>query len=294
MKREPAVFAIPRFSVTRPVTVLMILMTIVVVGFIAYDRARISLYPEGAEGNQLSVFAQYPNASPRDVEEKVTRKMEDILGTVSNVKRMTSYSGNGYAHVRIEFQTGTNLRSAYAMLTDRMDRVKPLLPEDVDRIYVRRYDQNDREMMQIVAAIPPGMDDVAYRMENFIKPAIQRIEGVGNVDIHGVQSREVQIELLDDRLRSHRIDVSQMLTNLRNQNFAISGGYIFDGGRKIYVRSLGKFTTLEQIGEIIIDPQRRLRLKDVALVRFRMPRRDYVYRVDGKPAVGLEIKRPPA
>ncbi len=290
-RREPAAYAIPRFSVNRPVTVLMILFTIMVVGFITYSRIRISLYPEGAEGSQLSIFAQYPNASPRDVEEKVTRKIEDIMGTVPDVKRVTSYSGNGFSHVRIEFQSGTNLRSAYAMLTDRLDRVKPQLPEDVDRIQVRRYDQNDREMMQVVAAVPPGMDDVAYRMENFIKPVLQRIEGVGNVEIHGIQSREVQIELLDERLRSHRIDVSQMLGNLRNQNFAISGGYVVDGGRKIYIRSLGKFTTLEQIGEVIVDPQRRLRLNDVAVVSFRMPRRDYVYRVDGQTVVGIEIKR---
>ena len=81
------------------------------------------------------------------------------------------------------------------------------------------------------------------------------LEGVGNVDIHGIQSREVQVELLDDRLRSHRVDVTAMLGNLRNQNFAISGGYVFDGGRKIYVRSLGKFNTLEEIGQLIVDPQ---------------------------------------
>jgi hydrophobic/amphiphilic exporter-1 (mainly G- bacteria), HAE1 family len=291
MKREPIAFAIPRFSVSRPVTVLMILLTILVVGCIAYQRIPISLYPEGAEGTTLHVSASYPNASPRDVEEKVTRKMEDIIGTVPNVRRLTSWSGNGYAGIRVEFLTGTNLRSAYAMLSDRLDRVKPLLPDDVDRVHVRRWGQNDREMMNIVASIPPGMEDVAYRMDHFVKPVLQRIDGVGNVEIHGVQSREVQIELLDERLRSHRIDVTQMLNRLRDQNFAISGGYIMDGERRIYVRSLGRFATLEQIGELIVDPQQRLRLKDVANVRFRMPRRDYVYRVDGKPAIGIEIKR---
>jgi HAE1 family hydrophobic/amphiphilic exporter-1 len=172
-----------------------------------------------------------------------------------------------------------------------MDRVKPLLPDDVDRVYVRRYDQNDAPMMSLVASLPPEMDDAAYRLDNFVKPALQRIEGVGNVDIWGIQSREVQIELLDERLRSHRIDVGAMLTNLRNQNFAISGGYVFDGGRKIYVRSLGKFNTLQEIGSLVIDPERRLRLSDVALVRFRMPRRDWIYRVDRQPSVGMEIKR---
>ena len=88
-------FAIPRFAVSRPVTIVMILATILVVGFIALDRIPLALFPEGYEGNQLHISARYPNASPRDVEEKVTRKIEDIIGTVPNVKRLTSYSSNG-------------------------------------------------------------------------------------------------------------------------------------------------------------------------------------------------------
>jgi HAE1 family hydrophobic/amphiphilic exporter-1 len=114
---------------------------------------------------------------------------------------------------------------------------------------------------------------------------------VGNVDIWGIQGREVQVELLDERLRSHRIEVPQMINVLRGQNFSLSGGYVFEGGKKIYVRSLGRFTSVEEIGSIIIDPVQRLRLTDVANVSFRMPKRDWVYRVDRKPAVGIQVTR---
>ena len=291
MSREPATYAIPRFSVHRPVTVVMILLTMLVVGFIAYQRIPIALYPEGLEGNQLYIFTSYPNASPRDVEEKVARKIEDIVGTVPGVKRVYSSSRSGNCFVRVEFQTGIDLRSAYAQLSDRIDRVKPQLPEDVDRVDIRRFDQNDRPMMNLVAAVPADMDDAAYRMENFVKPALQRIEGVGNVDIWGLQSRQVQIELIDERLRSHRIEPAQMIATLRGQNLTQSGGYIFEAGKKIYVRSLGKFESAEQIGSLIIDPQRRLRLRDVATVSFKMPSRDWMFRVDGKPAIGVSITR---
>ncbi|MBL9211844.1 MAG: efflux RND transporter permease subunit [Opitutaceae bacterium] len=291
MKREPLTTAIPRFSVHRPVTVVMILLTMLVVGYIAYTRIPIALYPEGYEGTSLHISVQYQNASPRDIEEKITRKIEDIIGTVPDVKRVTSYSSVGYGYVRVEFQTGTNLRTAYAALSDRMDRVKPTLPDDVDRIWVRRYDQNDQPMMNLVARLPPDMEDAAYRLEHFVKPALQRIEGVGNVDIWGIQGREVQIELLDERLRSHRIDVPQMVASLRNQNVALSGGYVYESGKKIYVRSMGRFTGVEEIGSIIIDPVQRLRVSDIAHVSFRMPRRDWVYRVDRQPSVGLQVTR---
>lgn len=145
--------------------------------------------------------------------------------------------------------------------------------------------------MNLVAQVPRDMDDAAYRLENFVKPALQRIDGVGNVDIWGVQSREINLDLIDQRLRSHRIDVPAMLSALRSQNIAISGGYVYEAGRKIYVRSLGRFTTLDQIRGLIIDPVRKLRVADVANVSFRLPRREWVYRVDRQPAIGLQITR---
>ena len=291
MSRAPFTTSIPRFSVTRPVTVLMILLAISVVGYIAYTRIPLALYPEGYESKQLHVSVSYPNASPRDIEEKITRKIEDIIGTVPDVRRVTSYASTGYSYTRIEFHTGANLRSAYAALSDRMDRVKLVLPDDVDRIYIRRYDQNNEPMMNLVAQVPPDMDDAAYRLENFVKPALQRIDGVGNVDIWGVQSREITVELLDQRLRSHRIDVTAMTSALRSQNLALSGGYVIEGGRKIYVRSLGRFKSVEQISSLIIDPVRGLRLADVANVSFRLPKREWVYRVDRKPSIGLQVTR---
>src|SRR4051812_47664501 len=215
--REPATSAIPRFSVTRPVTVMMILCTIIVVGYISFQRIPLALYPDGYEDSQLYIGISYPNASARDVEEKISRKIEDIVGTVPNVKKVYSYSSSGYSNVRVEFQTGTNLKNAYALLSDRMDRVKPDLPNDVDRIWVNRWDQNDSPIMNIIAGLPAGMDDAFYRIDTFVKPALQRIEGVGNVDIWGIQTPQVQVDLVDERLRAHRIDVSSMINNLRNQ-----------------------------------------------------------------------------
>jgi len=290
-RRDPAAFAIPRFSVTRPVTVLMILLTILVVGVISYTRIAISMFPEGHEATSLNIYVSYPNATPRDVEQKITRKIEDIVGTVPNIRRVSSYSSSGNSYVRVEFHSGTNIKEAYAMLTDRMDRVKPDLPEDVDRISVRRWDQNESAIMSLVAAVPPDMDDAFYRIDNFVSPALQRIEGVGNVSVWGIQSRTIEITLLDERLRSHGIDVSAMLGSLRNQNVALSGGYVMEGERKIYVRSLGRFESSEGIADLIIDPVRRLRLRDVADVGLRVPRREWVFRVDGKPAIGIEITR---
>jgi hydrophobic/amphiphilic exporter-1 (mainly G- bacteria), HAE1 family len=291
MKREPAAFALPRFSVTRPVTIVMLLLAILVVGYIAYSRIPVALFPEGYEQNALGVFVPYPNASPRDVEEKITRRIEGAIGTVPDVQRVMSFANQGVSFSRVQFHHGANLKAAYATLRDRMDRVMPDLPDDVDRIWIRRWDQNDIPIIYLVAALPPDMEDAYSRMDHFLRPALQRIEGVGNVEIWGLQSRQVQIDLDDARLRSHRIDVSTLVNTLRNENLTQSGGYVHEGGRKIYVRSMGRFETPEEIGNLIIEPTRRIRLRDIAEVGFKASRREWTYRVDQKPAMGVEITR---
>ena len=107
--------------------------------------------------------------SPRDIEEKITRKIEDIIGTVPDVSRITSYASPSSSYTRIEFRTGTRLREAYAAVSDRMDRVKPLLPDDVDRIYVRRYDPSSEPMMNLVAQVPREMDEIEALMKRRAK-----------------------------------------------------------------------------------------------------------------------------
>ncbi len=290
-RRESIAFILPRFSVSRPVTVVMMLFAIMVVGYIAYSRIPLSLTPEGQEGNAIGVSVFYENASPRDVEEKITRKIEDAIGTVPAVDHVFSFSGLGSSYVRVRFHGGADMKEAYANLRDRMDRVMPDMPDDVQLIRIRRQDQGEEAIIYLVATLPPGVEDAYYRIETFVQPALQRIEGVAAVDVSGVQRREIRIDLMEERIRSHRIDPSQLANQLRQQNLTISGGFVFDGGRKIYVRSVGRFTGPEEVANIIIDQRSRLRLGDVANVSNEPARRQWIYRVDGKAAVGLEIMR---
>ena len=119
-RREPIAYLLPRFSVTRPVTVIMILCAILVVGFIANSRIPVALFPAGMEGNSLGVFANYNNAAARDVEEKITRPIEDMIGTISGVKELNSYVSNGRTFTRVTFQNDVDVQLAYASLRDRI------------------------------------------------------------------------------------------------------------------------------------------------------------------------------
>ncbi|MCF3649939.1 efflux RND transporter permease subunit [Synoicihabitans lomoniglobus] len=290
-KRDPIAYSLPRFSVTRPVTVVMILFAILVVGFIANMRIPVALFPAGMEENALGVFVSYPNASARDIEEKITRPVEDMVGTVSGVKEINSYLNNGRNFTRVTFQSSVDLRVAYSALRDRMDRLMPEMPDDLDMIHVRRWDENDIPIIFMVLKLPPQVEDKAYVMETVITPAVQRVDGVGNVDTWGVDNKEIRIDIIEERLRSHRIDPNRLVQLLRGQNFDLSSGFVMEGDKKVYVRSLGRFRTVDEIKELVVDPEHRITLGEVAEVRYRARDRERGYHIDGQPAIGMEITR---
>jgi len=282
---------LPRLSVSRPVTVMMILITMLVVGVISYIRIPIELFPEGFEEKTLIVFVPVPNATPKDVEETVVRPIEEIVGTIPKVKRIYARANAGGCFVRISFQNGADMKAAYAELRDRMDRVMPDMPDEVERIYVRRFDENDIPIIYMVLSLPADTTDPQYVVDSVIKPAFQRIDGVGAVEINGLRTKEILIELNQERVLAHGIDTAQLVNRLRGQDQNIPGGWVIEGGRKFYVRSLGRYDDASAVENLIIEPERGLRLKDIATVSYRAPRQEWVYRVSGKAAIGIEVIR---
>jgi len=290
-RRDPIAYSLPRFSVTRPVTVIMILCAILVLGFIANSRIPVALFPEGMEKKSLGIYATYRNASARDIEDKIARPIEDMVGTVSGVSEINSSVGSGRASVRVTFQNDTDLQTAYADLRDRMDRLMPDMPDDLEQIHVRRWNESDIPIMYLVLHIPDTIEDKYHITQTLIEPAFRRVEGVGNVEVRGIRSKEIQVELLEERIRSHRIDPNQLMNTMRSQNFSIPNGFIMEGGSKVYVRSVGRFATVQEIRDLIIDEKHRLTLGDIANVTYASDDGESAYHIDGHPAVGIEITR---
>ncbi len=282
---------LPRLSVTRPVTVMMILFSMLVVGVIAYIRIPIELFPEGFEEKSLIVFVPVPNATPKDVEETVARPIEEIIGTIPRVQRVFSRANSGSCFVRVRFQNGADMKASYAELRDRMDRVMPDMPDEVERIYVRRFDENDIPIMYMTLTLPPEVTDPQFTVDTVIKPVLQRIEGVGAVEVQGFRSKDIIIELDQDLVRAHNVDAAALVAGLRGQDENVPGGWVIEGGRKFYVRSLGRYASPEEVNGIVVDPLTGLRLGDVAKVSYRAPRQEWSYTIDGKPSLGIEIIR---
>mgnify|MGYP001067818661 CR=1 FL=1 len=282
---------LPRLSVNRPVTVIMSLMAVLVVGSIAYTRIPLELLPQGLEGQWMNVSVPYRNAGPVEVEQKITRPLEEALATVPRIDRLRTSSNGSNANASIRFKPHTDMKEAYAQVRDRMERLMTEIPDEVDRIWVRRHNPDDWPVMWMAAYLDGDRADRFFILDTYVRPELQRIEGVGTVDVWGGGGKVVRIELDQDKVRSHGVSVYEVSRSLSEQNFALPSGYVYEGGRKVYVRSIAKFQSLEEIGQLVVNPEADLRLTDIATVSMKPPERDWVSRIDRRESMGLGIKK---
>ncbi len=279
---------LPRFAINRPVTVIMILCAMLVVGFIAFKQTPTELMPSGFTPNFLFVSAPYSNSNPQEIEEQITKPIEEQLRTVSGVRRVqTTSHGNGM-WAFIEFANGADMKVAYANVRDRMERVKTELPDDFERIYIEKWSNDDEPILWVSFAEKEPMEDAYLMIEQYVKKPLERVDGIAKVEVWGADEKSILIHINQDLVKAHKINLFEVIQNLRDDNFAVSSGNVTEGGREIYVRSQGKFKTLDQIQNLPIKGA-NIRLKDVAEVKYDVPERRWRNKIDGSPAVGVGI-----
>lgn len=284
-------YRITSFSVNRPVTVVMMFFAIIVVGIIAYTRIPLALFPEGMNWPGLWAWVSYPNAGAVEVERKITRPMEEAVAQVNNVKKIESGADRGSGYVRVEFQKGSNMQVAFAQMRDRLERIMPDLPDEVEQISVRGWDQNDIPIIVGNISFPKLTKDLQFLLESYIDPAFRRIDGVGDIRIFGESGKEVVVEVDREKVDSHGVNLALAVNDVRSQNFNLPGGWIVEGNKKIYLRSMGRYQNVDEIRKTVIDTLHQLELQDIASVDYRRPKKQSEARINGQQAVGFQIVR---
>ncbi|HUX05749.1 MAG TPA: efflux RND transporter permease subunit [Acidobacteriota bacterium] len=280
---------LPKFSVTRPVTVIVIFVALLVVGYIAYTKIPLEMLPSGFTVPFMGVFVSYPNATPEEIEQQITRPIEQILGTVRNLKRTTASIGRDYTWIGIQLQQGTDMDLAYAEVRDRMDRVMSEVPEDVERIVVRRFDINDDAEMYISLLIHKDIPDLYYFLNHNLGKQLMRIDGIANVEFEGVQEKNFEILLQMDKISAHRINLGELVQTLRNSNFSIPSGFVREGDKRFYIRGMGRFRSIDEIKKLEIRPG--VLVEDIATISFDVPKQESISRMNSQDGVWIVINK---
>ncbi len=285
--------SLARFSVNRPVTVLMGMLAVLVLGIMSWRELKIDLLPD-ISYPVLAVITVYPGAGPEEVEEYVTRRIEEQAGLVKGLKHIRSESYEGVSVVMLEFEWGQDMDYAAFDTREKIDQVLGDLPDEAERPYIVRMDPSS--IMPVATASVTGSMDLRQLRkltEDVIRRELEKVEGVASVGIYGGLEREIQVVLDRGRLSAYGLTVQQVEQALEAENLNVPGGHIELGDREYIVRTYGEFQSPEEIENVAVAVKDgvAVRISDIGYVRDSHKEVRSKSRVNAKPAIVLLVRK---
>ena len=280
-------------AIKRPAFITMVFVALAVLGIYSYNHMGVDLLPK-TDWPIVSVITVYPGAGPREVENDVTKPIEDALSSLNNVDNTRSYSLENVSVVTVQFSFSTDVNTAANDVQRNVDAVRSKLPSEVEAPTVQKADLNSFPILRISAQ--SSMDPVAlYQfIKDNIKPALEQIHGVATVDLVGGRQREIRVEVDNSRLRAYNISLMQVAQALASDNIDFPAGTIAGQTHEYTVRLSGKFQSLDQLRNMIVasTPEGVVHLGDIADVKDSYKKEDQTFSsINGVPAIGLIIQK---
>ena len=279
--------SIPRLAVRNPVTTGMLVVTVIVMGLLATSRISLDMFPS-FERPVLQISVPYPDASPSEVERRIVRPLEEALGTVRRLETIRSTASQNRARVELEFQPGTNMDLASLEVRERVEQVRRDLPSDVQRVDLRRFSSDEQPVLRAAVSWDGDPAQLTELVERRIGPALLQVPGVAQVEFSGLESREVSIELDQDRMRAQGVTIAMISQALSRGNQDFSAGELEVDGTRFLVVAQGQLTSIEAIERLPVSAA-GTRLGDVASVTYDFPERDFFFRQNGVNARQAQI-----
>lgn len=287
-----------RLALRRPLTMLMIILGLVVMGYRAYTLMQLDRFPN-VDFPFVTVVTVFPGASPEDVEDLVVKPIEDAVATISGIDTLTSQSSEGVGTVTIAFVEGTNGNAAAIEVERQVASVRSQLPAEAEEPTVIKADINAIPILVLALSGPQSQDALFDLADNKLKPRFQSVPGVASVSIAGGRESEVQVNVDPAKLAAFGLPLSAVQQALSANNITFPAGSIEEGRQKISVRSVGKFTNLAEIENVVVKEKKSSRpgedrggfvyLRDVATVQQGLKDQDSFLRYNGQDAVSISV-----
>lgn len=290
--------SIIRTVVQRPITVVILCVTLMLIAVVVVPLIRQDLTPD-IEFPFISVMTTYKGASPMEMESSVTKILEPALVNVQGLKTISSTSAEEMSQIMLQFDWSVNLETATNDVRDQIDRVRGLLPDDADSPTIFKLDLNSAIAVSSWSFAGNGLDaDELYQLaDRDVKPYLEQVLGVSEARLSGGRAMQVRVELIQNRLEAYKIPIGNVKQALLAANYQLAGGNIDEGTRRLSLRVDGKFKTIEQIQDIVIktlplegsqNPV-SVRLRDLGNVFIGYEDSTMLTYVNGEKSLGIEI-----
>ncbi len=282
-----------RFSIGRPVTVLMVVLAVVVLGVVGLSQLSLDLFPD-MSFPVVAVITLYPGAPPEEVEEFVTKPIEEAAAVVEDLEGLRSISQQDMSVVIIEFDWGKDMEWAAFDAREKVEPVIERLPEAAHRPVIMKLDP--QTLMPVMTLDVTGIEDMQRLREiadDVVKPELEKLPGVAAASIYGGLQREILVEVDWDKLKARGLPIAQVEAALRRENLNVPAGFTVEGPREFTIRTIGEFQLVNDIGDIVVARRagQPIHLRDLAEIKdTHKDVRSYA-RLNGQPSVSLTIQK---
>lgn len=283
--------SITGIAIKRPLLLIVIFTVLVMFGIQSYLSLNYNLLPK-IEVPTVSVSTLYPGASAAEVQTTVTKKLEDAFSSVEGLNHINSTSQESVSIITIEFKSGTDIDKAERDVQRKADQALNDLPDDAERPQVNKV--NLEETPVIKAGITANMAprNLYDLMDNQLRPILQNVAGVGQVNIIGGDEREIQININQDKLLAYGLSISQITQAVNNANLSFPAGSIETQNQQLSIRYDANVKSLDQLRNLIVfqhPKQGVIYLKDIAEVVDATAKTTAINHIDGIPSIGVQI-----
>jgi len=283
---------LPEFSVNRPVMTLMIFLGILLFGIVSFTQLQIDIMPK-IEVPTIGIITMYPGASAEDIETLVTKVIEPNVAAISNVTDVISKSQEGMSSIILKFAWGTNLDEAANDVRQGVDFAKRLLPDDAEDPMILKFDLSQMPVYMLGLSADESYPELYDIADDKICDPLKRLPGIAIAFPIGGEQREIRLEIDRDRLKAFKISFDQIKGILASENISMPAGDLKVGSTDFIVRVPGEFTSVEEIGEVVVGNYRGspVRIKDIANVKDTYKEIERRVRVNKRSAVLVLVQK---
>ncbi len=281
-------------AIKRPSFVVVVFTIIAIFGIISYNSLNYELLPKFSVPT-LTVVTMYPGASPGEVESQVTKKVEDNLSTLENIKRVRSTSYENLSVVILEMNSGTDVDDALSTAQRELNKVTPLLPDNAKTPTVSKMSTDDFPILQYSLSSNFNSNTAFYQfVEDKIVPSLSSIEGVASIELVGGEERAIRVKVDEDKLKAQNLSLLMVTQAIGQNNMDFPTGKVENEGTSLRVRLAGKYDSVESLEELVLfrsPTGTSVKLKDVAVVIDSKKDTETISRINGQAAIGLNVKK---
>ncbi|MCG9696935.1 efflux RND transporter permease subunit [Shewanella sp. Isolate11] len=277
---------ITRLAISRPVTTSMFFVAILLFGLASSRLLPLEMFP-GIDIPQVMIEVPYKGSTPAEVEREITNVLEESLATMGGIEELRSRSSQNGSEIELRMKWGENVSTKSLEAREKVDAVRHLLPKDVERVLIRQFSTADMPVLTIRISSDRELSGAFDLLDKQLKRPLERVEGVSQVRLYGVEQKQIEIRLNADKLSASGISVQQLQSRLAQENFIVSAGTLRANAKVYQVSPKGEFRDLDEINSLVLIPG--ITLGNIASVRYALPERLDGRHLDQNYAVGLDV-----